>query len=254
VISEETLTYFYYSDGLSDQHRDEVNVALKSNAQLAAQYARLCNELDQLVFDESPVSELLVQRLHRSLSTAEDQEAARTGAGDSSAKGSVADRLSAIVAIAATLILGFGLGVYFYEGTSTFTSISSTDISTTNVTLEPIKFASSTPFIRGLQVHLRNTRLELDKGALPEYADRTLRYQALLAVAGQNRMFERAAELNHASGLARVLRAFEPSLRRLAEEDLTPEQTQALHARLAFEIDVMLTKLSRNPSNDRYSI
>ena len=71
-----------------------------------------------------------------------------------------------------------------------------------------------------------------------------------MQIINQNRLFERAAEQNDADDLARVLRAFEPVLVRLAEEDLSDADAEALRAKLAFELNVMLTKLSRDASNE----
>jgi len=70
----------------------------------------------------------------------------------------------------------------------------------------------------------------------------------------QNRLFERAARDNNAEDLARVLRAFEPILQRLAREDLSAEDAAALKAKLTFELNVMLTKISANESDDHESI
>jgi DNA-binding FadR family transcriptional regulator len=61
-------------------------------------------------------------------------------------------------------------------------------------------------------------------------------------------MFERAAEQNDSKDLARVLRAFEPVLMRLAADDITVEDAEALQAQLAFELNVVLTKLRGNVS------
>ena len=66
----------------------------------------------------------------------------------------------------------------------------------------------------------------------------------------QNRMFERAAVENGSQDLARVLRAFEPILVRLAAEDISPQDAEALQAQLAFELNVVLTKYRRNASED----
>jgi DNA-binding FadR family transcriptional regulator len=67
-------------------------------------------------------------------------------------------------------------------------------------------------------------------------------------------MFERAAEQNDSKDLARVLRAFEPILMRLAADDIAAEDAEALQAQLAFELNVMLTKLGRNVSEDTDTI
>ena len=70
----------------------------------------------------------------------------------------------------------------------------------------------------------------------------------------QNRLFEQAAEHSNAQNLARVLRAFEPILLRLASEDIAPQDAEALREQLAFELQVMLTKLSGTPSEKAETI
>ncbi len=69
-----------------------------------------------------------------------------------------------------------------------------------------------------------------------------------------NRLYARAAEQNEADDLARVLRAFEPILVQLAAEDIAPTDAEALRTQLTFELDVMLTKLAREPSDETDSI
>ena len=63
-------------------------------------------------------------------------------------------------------------------------------------------------------------------------------------------MFEMAAEQHNSPKLARVLRAFEPILLQLAANDIAPEDAEALRAQLAFELNVMLTKLATESSDD----
>jgi hypothetical protein len=100
-------------------------------------------------------------------------------------------------------------------------------------------------FTRGLRVHLRDSRELLTSTG--NQADQT---DLVLRIIDQNRMFEAAAELNDAPKLARVLRAFEPILLQLAATDIAPEDAEALRAQLAFELNVMLTKLARESSDD----
>ncbi len=64
---------------------------------------------------------------------------------------------------------------------------------------------------------------------------------------------ETVAERNDAPELARVLRAFEPILLQLAATDVAPEDAEALRAKLAFELNVMLTKLARVSSNETHT-
>jgi DNA-binding FadR family transcriptional regulator len=98
-----------------------------------------------------------------------------------------------------------------------------------------------------VQVHFRDTYGQLATMPVDSAADRA---ELVLQIIEQNRLFERAAEQNDAQDLARVLRAFEPVLVRLAAEDLPPEDAEGLRAQLAFELNVMLTKLSRDTSNE----
>jgi hypothetical protein len=83
--------------------------------------------------------------------------------------------------------------------------------------------------------------------SLPDAEDRTM---LVLRIIEQNRMFENAAVSSDALKLARVLRAFEPILLRLAADDLAPADAEALQAQLAFELSVMLTKLGAGSSDD----
>lgn len=261
MISEETLTFYYYGDGLSATRHADVERELLVDPALANRYAKLCSELEQLsIGDDAPISDLLVHRLHKSIDLSMDLEttsANSLSAGAETLKpGGTHSLTNRFAALAATLILGLGIGVYFFESAPGQISgnLPVNGLVSNNVGLDRSADDASSPFLRGLQTHLRKTRFELDRSELQENVDSPDRYQALLAVAGQNRMYEKAAELNQAAGLARVLRAFEPTLMRLAKEDLTEEQERALIAKFAFELDVMLTKLSRVPSKGRYSL
>jgi DNA-binding GntR family transcriptional regulator len=66
-------------------------------------------------------------------------------------------------------------------------------------------------------------------------------------------LYESAAERNDAPQIARVLRAFEPILLRLAADNIAPEDAAALRDQLAFELNVMLTKLARDASDETHT-
>jgi hypothetical protein len=104
-------------------------------------------------------------------------------------------------------------------------------------------------FTRGMQVHFRDTQQNIAALAGDTTEDRTL---LVMRIIQQNRLFERAAEQNNSAGLARVLRAFEPVLLRLAADDIAPEDAAALRRQLAFELNVMLTKLERDTSKETH--
>jgi hypothetical protein len=103
-------------------------------------------------------------------------------------------------------------------------------------------------FTRGLQVHLRDSQELLAN--MDSTDDTTL---LVLSLIEQNRLFESVADKNNAPKLARVLRAFEPILLQLAATDIAPEDAEALRAQLSFELNVMLTKLAREASNETHT-
>jgi len=103
-------------------------------------------------------------------------------------------------------------------------------------------------FTRGLTVHLRDSKTQL--ASMDSEGDQTM---LVLQLIEQNRLFENAADQNNAPKLARVLRAFEPILLRLAATDIAPEDAEALRAQLSFELNVMLTKLASESSDETHS-
>ena len=229
-MNEDTLVLYYYNDGLSDRERRQVKSAIDSDAAIAAQYEQLCQQLNVMSEPDVPaVASHTVQRWHDSIDRAAqqthkaEQRPVRSFNPFSFAWGA---------AIAAALVIG---------------------ISLTMTRVEPgLEASASVPaaFTRGVQVHFRDTYDELATMPMESAADRT---QLILQIIDQNRLFERTAEQNNSQNVARVLRAFEPILLRLAADDIAPEDAEALRAQLAFELNVMLTKLSREPSNETHS-
>jgi hypothetical protein len=147
-------------------------------------------------------------------------------------------------AVQEALAIGIGIGI-FIGGDEPVSPIVQ-EIVADSGSLEP---DASSAFLRGLQVHLRDS----EKGLL-ELAPTDNRTELILSIIEQNKLFERAAEQNDSANLARVLRAFELVLVRLASEDISPEDAEALRTKLLFELNVMLTKLSRDTSEEQQTI
>ncbi len=144
------------------------------------------------------------------------------------------------MAIAATLALGIGIGYFMAdEGSEDYVQ----DVRVADIQIPANEVPGS--LSRGLQVHFRDTREQLLD--LPDTEDRTM---LILRIIEQNRFFESAANNSNSLKLARVLRAFEPILLRLAADDLAPADAEALRAQLAFELNVVLTKLAAESSDD----
>lgn len=240
-MNDDILALYFYDDGLSADERQDVARALQSDAELAARYRRLCDELSALKAPaEEPLPADLTARFHDTI-----DRAARLERGSEPAPQPRMHVMSFFwgAAVTAALAVGIGIGVWF-GGDSTPTATQESEIVASTR-------APSDAFVRGLQVHFRDSRAELTRLADISAADRMILVAGLIE---QNRLYARAAEQNDADNLARVLRAFEPILVQLAAEDIAPTDAEALRAQLAFELDVMLTKLALEPSDESDSI
>ncbi|HZW59853.1 MAG TPA: hypothetical protein VFE85_06125 [Woeseiaceae bacterium] len=240
-MNDELLTLYYYRDGLTEAERRDVAAALESDAALRAAYEQLCRDLAQLgTPQEVAVKADVVARWHDSIERAARLERQRLPSRGrllhvpSFAWGTV---------LAAVLIAGIGIG--FYVAGTRVPVLDGASVATGADSTLPASRTSSLAFVRGLKVHLSKSRREL--AGLPD--DAAAERAALIAqMIEQNRLFERAAAQNGSRDLARVLRAFEPILERLAADDVTPREAEVLQAQLAFELNVMLTKLGRGES------
>ena len=148
------------------------------------------------------------------------------------------------MAITAALALGVGIGYQWNEPAAVDRSEGSVAV-IENGTVENRPGAMPVALTRGLQYHLRESQQLLV--SVDEDTDTT---SMVLDIIEQNRLYEAAAENGNAPKLARVLRAFEPILLRLAADDIAPADAAALREQLSFELKVMLTKLARESSDD----
>jgi hypothetical protein len=239
IMNDDILTLYYYKDGLTASELLQVQSALEKDAALRARYEQLCKDLATFDAPEPVVVAAdVTARWHDSIDRAarlerqRKQPAGRVLHIPSFAWGTV---------VATALVVGIGLGFYLSGHREPEPAIDPGMV----VDVTPETRSPSVAFARGLQVHLRESRQEL--AALPMDAGEE-RAMLIMHMIQQNRLFELAAEQNDAGDLARVLRAFEPILMRLAANDMTPEDAEALQAQLAFELNVMLTKLGKTAS------
>lgn len=245
-MHDNKLILYYYDDGLSRQEKQQVEAALADDTDLAARYQELRRQLSR--FDEAEIPAVpthVAQRWHDSIDRAARMENNTTR--------KQADGFNFLsffwgAAITASLAVGVAIGVYISGGGETAIPMMNevvADIPTNAPTAIPAAFT------RALQVHLRDSRRGISTLSLQSDADRALLIMDILT---QNRLYERAAEQSNSPKLARVLRAFEPILVRLAAQDIAPEDVEALRAQLAFELNVMLTKLARETSEEPQTI
>jgi hypothetical protein len=242
-MNDDTLVLYYYDDGLSAQERLDVEAAMAADTSIRARYEELQLQLDGLDTGSDIAAPIhMVQRWHDSI----DRAAQREFAPSQKAPGPF-NAMSFFwgAAVTAALAIGIGIGVIMSE-------------SPVPVQLAPtiaLVDSGSSPgisgaFARGMQVHLRDTQQNIAALSGDSGEDRTL---LVMRIIQQNRLFERAAEKNDSAGLARVLRAFEPILLRLAADDIAPDDANALRRQLAFELNVMLTKLERDTSKETHT-
>jgi hypothetical protein len=240
-MNDDTLTLYYYNDGLSNQERQQVANTLATDAAIAERYQALCRALDGLTSaDPGKPPADMVRRWHDSLDRAAGIE---MQAGPKPAVHSWSFFLG--TAVTAALAVGVGIGIFISGDEPT-----AVPVMRELIVANPEPRASSA-FMRGLQVHLRESEQGLSTLSASTTPDRTL---LIMNIIEQNRLFERAAEQNDSASLARVLRAFELVLIQLAADDITPEEAEALRAKLLFELNVVLTKLSRDTSDEPQSI
>jgi hypothetical protein len=259
-MNDEQLILYYYADGLSKAERRRIGAALASDPALQSRYDALRRELDDLgealakVADSTQASESVSEQVrapahlvagwHASIDRAARLE---QPAGHRPARVLHLASFGWGAAITAALALGIGIGVHL-------SSRNEADLSLTPppaIVQVPQPEAAADAFTRGLQAHFRESRQNIGDLSVE---DREARRLLILHIVQQNRLFARVATENDTPELARVLRAFEPVLVRLAAEDLAPEEAQRLQAQLLFELNVMLTKMSRSPSDRSESI
>lgn len=244
-MNDDTLLLHYYNDGLEDDERRALERALHRDPLLKARYDKLVRELEGLPAPAAVrTPHDFAARLHDSI----DREA-RLETQRQTAPRPVFHFASFIWGTAITAVLVAGIGIGYFLGRAPAVDAPLAQQPLLVDTTPPAD--GSAAFTRGLQVHFRQSRDEL--GMLPGYSSDQ---RALLVreIVQQNRLYARAATENNAPELARVLRAFEPVLTRLAAEDLSPQEAARLQAKLAFELNVMLTKLGSAPSNSSESI
>jgi hypothetical protein len=244
-MNEDTLTLYYY-DELDEGERKAVAAALADDPELKRQYRELSRQLDGLGNVEShSAPSHVVARWHDVIDRAAQREAQAVPQRRSFHLGSFFWG-SAVVA---SLAVGVALGDYFTgdRGDPIGPPIEQGYVGTQ----EAPATDSSGAFARGLLVHFQESRDSLG-GLSPDSNGE--RADLILDIIQQNRLFARMAKQNESDDLARVLRAFEPVLMRLAAEDVTPDEAERLQAQLAFELNIVLTKLSRQVSDDTDAI
>lgn len=239
---DELILYLY--DELAPAERRDLELRLRSDAELASRLDTLRREFaDWRTASPAAAPGDMVQRWHDSID--------RAAMGERSVTRDSRGAFSLIsfawgAAVTAALALGIGIGAWF-SSRPTVMPTAPVPVATTR-TAQPAQ--QDTTLTRGLKVYFRDTQRELSSIPVEEAADRT---ELVMQLIRQNRLFERAAEEHGSANLARVLRAFEPILLRLASDDIAPEDAEELRKQLAFELRVMLTILERGASNETQS-
>lgn len=238
MITEDTLLLYFY-DELAPGEREHVRIALSGDPQLAMQYQQLCVELTNWRKEAAPpAADELRERWHASIDRAARRLPGRVVVHRSMPRFWLA---GIGVALASAVAIGIAIGVRLQDQQPPENVIDTSIAGTDSIPALAIPVS----FTRGLMVHLDQSQRDIT--SLP-IADEAGRIELTLQLIEQNRLFEHAAVQSNAPNLARVLRAFEPILLRLASDDIAPEDAEALREQLAFELKVMLTKLSSAPS------
>ncbi len=244
MINDEDLVLFYYRDGLSEDEVHEIRSALTTNEELARRYSKLRTDLSQW---HTPILELprnqAVNRWHRTIEQAASTQQIRKS---QDKKPLHLFSFTWGAALSAMLMLGIGIGVLIDRPDNDHPATAALYPGQNEHALRLPKSSLA----RGLQVHLRQSQYDL---RLPVDGS-TERSELLLSIIAQNKLYIRIAERDRAMDLARVLRAFEPILIRLAALDASNSEARKLNDQLNFEFKVVLTKLARRSSEKTNSI
>ncbi len=230
MIRDEQLLWYYYEDGLSDREREQISGALQTDELLAARYRELVSDLEALLPESGTTApETSKHSWHRLI----EDMAAEPSPGQRESRRFAPWIWSA--GLAAAVVLGVGIGIQLEPppepGVADSTPIASA--------------ADDGTFRRGLQLHVQGASLQLASlSDLPESRQSEL----IDELVTQNRLFARAAEMNDAPELARLLRAFESVLLQLRDTEQAPRDADSLQRQLQFEFRAMLTQMERAPS------
>lgn len=241
-MNEDRLILYYYRDGLTKDERQQVANALATDAALALRYRNLSAGLARLTEKEAaPLPADRIQRWHESIDRAANLERGRTRTARLHTWSFLAGS-----AVTAALVVGIAIGMYLGRDDP------AAPPGETMVAVDPGPgVRESSAFLRGLQVHLRDSERQLASFPVMSADDRT---RLIIDIIEQNRLFEHAAERNDAARLARVLRAFELVLVELAAEETPQDRADEMREKLIFELKVLLTKMSQRPSNEPQKI
>jgi anti-sigma-K factor RskA len=239
AITEAQLILYYYDDGLSPTEKQAITAALQTDALLAVRYRELSASLVELQ-DETPVAAPahLKPQWHELIGREAQLERQR-----SVNTGRSRHWLGWAAGLATMLVVGIAIGIWM-QPTATPPDAGEGGL----VQVVPELAAPEGgigAFTRAVQFYLDGQQAEL-AGMDDRQAETN--QLILLQIIAQNRLIERAAVANQAPELARLMRAFEPVLLKLADPATSPEQAAALQRQLAFEMQAVLTKLQQAPS------
>ncbi|HNP36294.1 MAG TPA: hypothetical protein PKK10_10605 [Woeseiaceae bacterium] len=234
---DDLLTLYFYEDGLSADERDEVGNAIASDTVLAERYARLEERLSALPTDDAaPLPDDMLQRFHETI-----ERAARSEHNTTAKARRVPHFWSFLLGSAATAAIVVAVMAGMMQRDNPVP-----DTAPLIVDLNPVVEADPTFLRRGLKVYFRDSQNGLSSWSNDDDA---ARIAVIASLVQQNRLFEKLAAQHEAPDLARVLRAFEPILLKLAADDISAEESASLRDKLSFELNVMLTKLTREASD-----
>lgn len=239
MINNERLTLYFYRDGLSDKEYQDIQAEIEIDPELKLRYQQLCEQLDQLE-NHLHENEVPVATMRRWQNTLDRLGAAETKESLFSHWFHQPLKLAAMTAMV-VLVMGFGVVI----------GLNLSDRQTLDISGQGLPLAENDAFAQGLRAYLSDTEMLLTG---MDVGDSSRREQLIAEILSQNRMYISAAEKSNAPGLARVLRAFEPVLMSLAGDQNSNVEIQLAVTQLAFELNVVQTKLRHAASKSIQSL
>lgn len=233
TYDDDTLILYYYGEGLDRVERARIDGALRDDPTLALRYVELTATLDRLRMpaDVQPPA-TAVHRWQTGLA-----RAARLETGAARRPWWHAWPLRAGAAFALLAALAVGVDGWRHGDPEP-------DDALVAVQPAPTPPAIASSLERGIQLHLRQTGALVDALASTD-VDR--RRTALADALQRNRVYERSADARDNERLARILRAFDAPLSRLADARIDASTFQTERERLAFELNAVESRLAQSP-------
>jgi hypothetical protein len=230
MIADEQLLLYHYRDGLTPAERNAIELALKSDAALAARYQTLVNELEALPNADAAVPAHVSARWHAAL------DAAARSAAPAPSRANRVPWWPQGLGLAAAAVLTVGVVMQWPRGNQ---SVGEGADDSPKPAAQTASRALTSQ--KSLHFHLARNSEHIaairtaQAGERERLVDRAILHNSMVALSA-----EKAGDAR----LARTLRSFTPILESLAQSGASPVVLEGALAQLEFELRIVQASLN----------